>query len=347
MDGLASNSYTASASFSPWWRLSVSGFCNYTTNVLAALAQSFGDTPISPLVHLDSNSNSLYMNTTGTFTAGRGLAVTGYLNHRIGHFQGRELVNTQYGGTVNFQKVNELLGFLRFSIGVVDTATQEGNSALGLVTNLSTTRKFGQWEATADFSYFQNTQTLYDIITTSNYSYGGVLRRKIDSATHWSASFRESRSGWTAQEGSNNISDSFATNLSWNKYSFSGNYSRSNGLAVLSADGTLTPTPIGSIVSDYFLTFNARSYGLYASAQLFPVLTVSGGYTNVSSSAIRKTLGTFNDGDRYNARLTFRMRRLYFIAGFDRAVQESSAVPGGPRAVNSFYVSLSRWFNVF
>ena len=269
MDDFTSSSYTASASFSPWRRLSISGFGNYTTNVIAALAQSLGDNTISPLVNLDSNSNAIYMNTTGTFTVGHGLTVTGYLNHRIRHFQGHDLENTQYGGTVNFQKANNFLGFLRFSIGVVDTATQEGNSGLGLVTNLGMTRKFGRWETTADFSYSQNTQTLLDIVTTSNYNYGGMLRRKINSSTHWSASFRESRSGLTAQEGSNNVSDSFATSLSWKKYSFSGNYSRSNGAALLGANGTLTATPLGSIISDYFLTFNARSFGVNASTQLF------------------------------------------------------------------------------
>ena len=185
----------------------------------------------------------------------------------------------------------------------MDTATQEGNSGIGLVTNLGMTRKFGRWETTADFSYSQNTQTLLDIVTTSNYNYGGMLRRKINSSTHWSASFRESRSGLTAQEGNNNVSDSFATSLSWKKYSFSGNYSQSNGEALLGANGTLTATPLGSIISDYFLTFNARSFGVNASTQLFRILTVSGGYTNVSSSTIRKALGTFNNGDRYNARL--------------------------------------------
>jgi hypothetical protein len=346
-EDFASNSYTASAGFSPWRRLSISGLVNYTTNIFAALAQSFSDTPVSPLVQLDLGSNSSYINSTGTFMVGHGLAITGYLNHRIQHFQGRDSENTQYGGTANFQRVNNLFGFLRFSIGVVDTATQEGNSAIGLVTNLAMTRKFGRWDTSADFNYSQNTQTFFGIVTTSNYIYGGMLRRKINSSTHWSASFRESRSGLTAQEGSNNISDSFSTNLSWERYSLSGSYSRAKGEALLGANGTLTATPIGSIISDYFLTFDARSYSMMASTELFRMLTLSGGYTNVSSSAIRNTLSTFNNGDRFNARLSFRMRRLHFIAGFDRAMQKSSAVPGGPRAVNSYYVSLSRWFNVF
>jgi hypothetical protein len=346
-ENLTSSSYTASAGFSPWQRLSINGYFDYTTNAIAALSQSLGDTPISPLANLDSNSNAVYMNATGNFTIGRGFAITGYLNHRIWNFLEQDLAYTQYGGTVNFQKADNLFGFLRFSIGVVDTATQEGNSAVGLIANIGATRKFGQWEATADFNYSQNTQTLFDIATTSNYSYGGMLRRKINSSTHWSLSFRESRSGLTVQEGNNNVSDSFSTNFSWERYSFTGNYSRSNGLAFLGANGTLSAAPLGSIISDYFLTFNARSYSITANRQFFRLMTVSGGYTNVSSSAVRKTLGTFNNGDRFNARIALRMRRLYMVAGFDRAVQESSIVPGGPRAVNSYYVSLSRWFNVF
>jgi hypothetical protein len=347
MDDFTSSSYTASATISPWRRLSISGFGNYTTNTLAAFAQSLGDNTVSPLANLDSNSNAIYMNTTGIFTVGHGLTVSGHLNHRIQHFQGHDLESTQYGGTVSFQKANNFLGFLRFSIGVVDTATQEGNSGIGLVANVGMTRKFGRWETSADFSYAQSTQTILDIVTTSNYNYGGMLRRKINSSTYWSASFRESRSGLTAQEGNNNVSDSFATNLSWNKYTFSGHYSQSSGEAFLGANGTLIATPLGSIISDYFLTFDARSYGVNASTQLFRILTVFGGYTNVSGSTMRKALGTSNNGDRYHARLTLRMRQLQIYGGFDRSVQEVSAIPGGPRAVNSYYVSLSRWFNVF
>ena len=103
---------------------------------------------------------------------------------------------------------------MRVSVGVVDTATKEGNSAFGLVSNLSMTHKFGRWDAMGDFNYNQNTQTIFDVVTTSNYSYGGMLRRKINGATNWSASFRESRSGLTAQKGNNNTADSFVTSFS-------------------------------------------------------------------------------------------------------------------------------------
>jgi hypothetical protein len=278
---------------------------------------------------------------------GRGLTLSGHLNHRILHFRGREIGDTQYGGTVSFRNNSQFLGFLYFSVGVVDTATQEGNGGVGLVANLGMMRKFGRWETAADFSYSQNTQTLLAIVTTSQYNFGGMLRRKINSSTYWSASFREARSGLTVQKGNNNVSKSFATNLSWRKYNFSGNYSQSNGVAILGANGTLTATPLGSIVSDSFLTFDARSFGVNSSARFFRRLSMSGGYANVSSRTTRRALGTFNDGNRYHARFEVRLRRLYFVGGFNRAVQESSIIPGGPRAVNSYYVSLSRWFNVF
>jgi hypothetical protein len=346
-DEFSSNSYTASAGISPWPRLSINGLWNYTSNAVLAYEQSLGEVPVMPSGSLGSNSNITYMNATGTFLVGHGLTIIGYLNHQIRHFQGENSENTQYGGTVNFQKANNLFGFMRFSIGVVDTATQDGNGIIGLVTNLSLTRKFGQWEATADFDYSQDTQTLYSIVTTNNYNYGGMIRRRILSSVNWNASFRETRSGLASQKGTNNLADSFTTNLSWRKYSLTGSYSQANGEALLGVNGTLIATPLGSTISDYFLTFNARSLSATASTQLFGVVTLSGSYTKVSSSSIQNEIGTFNNGKRYNARVAVRMRRLYLIGGYDHAIQESSVVPGGPQMVNSYYVSLSRWFKVF
>jgi hypothetical protein len=173
------------------------------------------------------------------------------------------------------------------------------------------------------------------------------LRRKFDSSTHWSASFRELRSGLTAREGNNNVSDSFNTNFSWGKYSVSGYYSKAKGEALLGANGTLTPTPLGSVISSDFITYNARSLSISTSAVLFRRLVMSGGYTKVSSSTVRRASDRFNNGHRFTARLAFRIRQIEILAGFNRAVQESSAAPVGQRAVNSYYVSLSRWFNVF
>lgn len=343
----ASNSYLASAGFFFWRRLSFNQNLRYTTALNSALTPSFNGDDIPTLFNSDSESNALYMNTSSTFAIGSGFSVNGYLTHQTLHFRDRNYENTQYGGNVSFRKSSPLLGFLHFSIGVVDTVTKEGNTALGISANLGMTRKFGRWETNADIGYGQSTQTLYGLVTTSNYSFGGNFRRRINYDTFWSTSFRESRSGLTAQEGNNNDSKVFSTALAWKKYTFTGNYSQSNGEALLRADGTLTVTPLGSIVSDDFMTFDARSFGASVGTLLFRKITVSAGYTNVSSSTIRRALGTLNNGDRFNTRVELRLRKLNISGGFNRAVQEVSSVPGGPRMINSYYMSLSRWFEIF
>ena len=346
-DHFTSNSYTAMASISPWQRLAISGSCNYTTDVILALEQTLGYNTAVPSGNANSNSNALYMIGTSTLMLTRGFTLSGNITHQILHLQGQDIVNTQYGGTVNFQKTNNLFGFLRASVGFVDGATQDGNSGLGLVADLSMTRKFGRWETAADVNYSQNTETLYAVETTNDYSYGATLRRKINSSTYWSASFRESRSGLSSQTGNNNISNSYTTSFSWNRYSLSGNYSQSSGAAVLGANGALIAAPLGSIISNDFMTFNARSFGVNAGTRLFRKLNLNGGYTKVSSSTIQSPLSTFDNGNRYYANLELRLRRLDILGGYARAVQETTAVPGGPRTTNSFYVSVARWFNIF
>lgn len=338
-----SSSYGASAIFSPVPRLSVSGDVNYTTNAIASMTQELGGDASSSYF---LEWNAVNMHTQGTLTVGRGFAVSGYLSHRIQRSHEFQTQDTQYGGSASFSNSNRFLGFLTFSIGVLNTATQEGNTGVGLVSSLSMMRKFGRWETSADFSYSQYTRTLLSVATTSNYSFGGILRRKINESTFWSGSFRETMSGLTLQKGNNNVSQSLATGLYWKGYGVVTNYSRSNGAAVLSADGTLTATPLGSIISNNFMTFDARSFGVYTSARFFRILFTNAGYSNVSSSTVRRALGAFNKGNRFYGRLEVRLRQLRFTGGFTRAEQESSALPGGPRAVNSYYVTLSRWFNI-
>lgn len=339
--------YSAGAGIAPFRRLSVNETWSYTTNLVAALGQSLMGGESAPLLRSDAQSDAMYMSTISTLSVGHGFNVSGHFNHRIQHFQGHEYADSQYGGTFNFRQANRILGFLYFSVGAVDTATQEGNGGVGLVANLGMTHKFGRWETAADFSYSQNVQTLLAIATTSNYNFGGSVRRKINADTHWNATFREARSGLVMQKGSDNSSESYSTSLSWRKYAFSGSYSQSRGAALLSSTGALTATPLGSLISNDFLVFDARSIAFNASTRLFRRVSVSGGYANVASSTTQNQFGAFNNGDRFNVRADYRLRRFSVAGGFDRAMQEVSTLPGGPRVVNSYYLSLSRWFNVF
>ncbi len=96
-----------------------------------------------------------------------------------------------------------------------------------------------------------------------------------------------------------------------------------------------------------FLLFDARSLSVNAATNLFRRMSVGGGYAQFTSSTTRAGVGTLNSGERYNVRMEYRLRRFTLTGGFNRSTQEVSSVAGGPRVVNAYYVSFSRWFNVF
>ena len=153
--------------------------------------------------------------------------------------------------------------------------------------------------------------------------------------------------GVTILEGTGNKSQTYNSALSWKRYSASGSYSQSTGTAILNSTGGLTATPIGSLITDDFILFNARSYAINGSTLLFRRVTVFGGYAKFNSTTAATTLSARNQGDRYNARMEYRLRKFSLIGGFNRSAQDLSTIPGGPRIVNSYYMSFSRWFNVF
>jgi hypothetical protein len=319
----------------------------YTTNLTAAFNQSVLGFGVAPVLRGDNDTNALYLITNAMLTIGRGWAATGTLSHRRQHYQQSDFSDTQYNGSVNYHFSSRFLGFMYFSFGMVDQANKAGNAGTGLTGNIGMAKKFGKWNSSADFNYSQAVQTLYSIATTSNYSYGGTVQRKLSPYTHWGASYRSSHSALTMAAGTGSGSESMSTNLSWKRYVFSGNYSQSNGTAIINSQGGLTPTPVGSIISPDFLYFNARSYGFNANGRFFQRLTVSGGYTMVSSGTQQPVLNTASSGSRYYVRTQYRLRHFSIDGGYDRATQEVSTLAGPPRVVNSFQLGIARWFNLF
>ena len=193
----------------------------------------------------------------------------------------------------------------------------------------------------------QGVQTLGTLDTTSSYTYGSSVRRRLNRNMFWVGSFRGGHSGFGMAEGSGNRSESFGSSLSWNRIGISGSYSQSSGTAVLTSHGVLTATPVGALLTDDFLYFNARSYAITVSTTLRRRISVVGGYANVFSSTQQFGSAINNGGQHYNAQVEYRLRKFSIVGGFNRGEQESSKLPGPPRIINSFRVSLSRWFNVF
>jgi hypothetical protein len=342
-----SNSYSAGVGFSPWQRLTISENVIYTSNLATAYTQSvLGNSAARPTTY-DSDSHGLGLNTFASYHIGKGLSASGHMSRREQDFSGRHYSDTQYGGTLTYNKFSRLFGFLNLGIGVVDTASKVGNNGTGLMANVGMSHKFGHWDTTGEFSYTQNLQTLVALQATSSYTYGGTIRRKINRDTHWNGSYRATRTGMVVQAGSGSSTQSISSSISWTRYSFSGNYSNSSGTAILTQSGELTPVPGGGFFTDGILLYNARSFGFSASAKVGRNIFGSGGYGNSYSDSSQQNLYNTAKGDRYVSRLEYRLRKFSVIGGFNRYGQNISTVAGGPRIVNSYYLSLTRWFNVF
>jgi len=342
----STSSTGATSSFMPWNRLSISGQAQYTTNVSAALSQEFLPGSIG-ILNSDSGSHSLSLSTGAGLHIGHGWSATGNATRNSTSYLGHEYVSTQYSGMMNYQFTHNLLGFLHFGFGLVDMAGKQGNSGTSLVGNVGMDRKVGRWNTSADFSYSQEIQTLYGVSTTSSYNYGGSIRRKFNDTTYWSATFRAAHSGISQQEGNKSGSESVSSSFAWRRYSVSGSYSQSNGTTIFSSAGVLTPVVGAGLLTNDFMLFNGHSFTMSGATRLFRRINVSGAYSRSRSTIEAAPRNTFTESHIYNAHFDYRLRKMTLTGGYSRVNQSATSIKNGPFMLNSFYLSFSRWFNVF
>ncbi len=343
----STNNVGVQSSFMPWTRVSFSGQMQYTTNLLAAIGAETLPQGGVLLINTNSGSHSLSYGGGGGVNVGHGVTASASINRNLVTFGGYESDSTQFGATVSYHFARGLLGLFHVNVGVVDLVNKQGNSGAAIVGSIGMDRPFGRWDTSADFSYSQDVRTLYGIATTSNYSYGGTLRRKINRETYWSGTARAAHSGLSQEVGNTSGSESITSSLIWKRYSFSGGYSQSQGQSILSATGVLTPVSGASLITNDYLLFNGRSYSVSASTRLFRRVNVSGVYSKSRSDIQSSTANSYAEGQSYNTRFEYRLRKMTLTGGFSRTQQQASITRSRPFVLNSFYLSFSRWFNVF
>ncbi|MFB3815066.1 MAG: hypothetical protein ACE14L_13235 [Terriglobales bacterium] len=339
-----SDSADAGVTLNPLKPLTLNADVRYTGNLLSSLRQSLSTEQLA-VVPLESDSRSVLLRSAAYLRLGRSLAINGYIAHREQSYRGKDFSDTQYGGVLTYRYSRPLLGLLYFSFGLVDTANQNGHSSLGFNGNVSFSRDFGRWRTSADFSYAQNVQTLLAMYTVSSYSYGGNVWRRVNRDITWSASYRSARSGLTQYDGNRNVSHNVTTGFGWRRYAVTANYSQSSGASVLTSTG-LAPTPLGTLFDD-FLVFNGKSYGLSLSATPMKKMRVTAYYSTVRSDTLARSVFSLNQGERYDTRVEYNLRKLVLRGGFTRTWQGISASGAPPSMVNSYYFGITRWFEVF
>jgi hypothetical protein len=95
------------------------------------------------------------------------------------------------------------------------------------------------------------------------------------------------------------------------------------------------------------ILFNGSSYSLGAGAAPLRKMYVTFNYTKARSDTLSSVRNSLNNTERYYTRLDYNLRKLVLRAGYTRAYQSISGSGAPPTTINSYFVGISRWFNVF
>ena len=344
----SSNLYNTGVTVNPFPKLSLAFNTNYNSNVYATLQQQILQAGgVGFQNHQDWSTSALSMNAFAFYTLTSHIAVTGNWGRQTLYLPEGDRTVSRYGGNVNFNYAQNFLGSFNFSVGAVDMANEQGNQGGGLNANINYSRRINGWELGAGFNYAQYVQTLLATYTTSNYKYDAAVRRRFKEGLYWTGSFFGNHSGLTQHEGISNRAEGFNTSILYRRYSLNATYNQSGGTSILTTQG-LVPVPGGvpaPLVPQLF-DYNGRGYGFGATAIVKrAVWTIS--YSRSNGSALGGNSASTFDTKSVNARLQYRLRKVYLNAGFTHFQQHVGLLGSTPINYNTFFVGFSRWFNVF
>lgn len=344
--GNTTDTVTATASFRPTLKLSLSTGMTFSDNLAGSLNQQIvaaGGSPVT--INLGSDSHSINLNGGLGYAITRDLGFQANVNHVDQYFRGSSQGATYLSGTLYYNR--KLFNLFTFSVTALDSANDAGNSAVGVQGNITFGRRFGAWDTSGTFSYGQDVQTLLVNYTTSYMSYNASLGRRLTRRLNWNAGFNGSHTGITQTAGTTSHSESYFSSLGYRTYNFSGGYSTSSGVAVLTANG-LSSAGITTVISPLDQIFyNARSYNVSASATPIKKLILAASYANSRSDTMGSTISSLNRTTSFNSQVRYQFRRVGVMAGYTKFWQGISASGVPAAGVSSYFVGISRWINLF
>jgi hypothetical protein len=320
----------------------------YTDNLLGSFEQelvSSGETPIASIVSPESHSISLEASTY--YNVLPRLVVGGYVDRTQQYFAGQNIGVTQVGLNVNYGFLKKLKGLL-FNVGCVDTANQQGNTRLGFIGNASYDHYFGRWEIGSFVRYDQDVQTLLAMYTISTLNYGASIKHEFKHDVRWVVVFNSTKSVFEQQSGDGNHGESVSMMLIGTRATLSGNYTKSNGVSILTATGLVaTPVPAAVVSPGNAIIYDGTSYGVNLSVNPVKRMVISTSWTRSLSGTTSPLLLSNNGSTNYYGLATYQYRKLLFSAGFTKFNQTISSSNTLPSMLTSYSFGVSRWFKGF
>jgi hypothetical protein len=337
------------ASFHPTEKLSFTANAVYSDNLsgqlLGAVVAAGG---VVAGAASNQASNSLDLIAVATYLPLPRLQTSLYVERRDQTFLGESYGVTSYGASAVYTR-NILRGNFNASGTVTEnTDDKSGEDTLGFSTSENYSTVILGWHANGSFSYAQNAETLLVTYMNSYYNYSFNARRTWGQI-NFSAGAGASRTGLTQQVGTVSSSESYNASLGYGHWlTTNGNYSRASGQA-LSTGAGLVPVPVPSpaLPSNLISLYGGKSYSFGLASTPVKRLVISGSYSTSTSNLSSNGVASANLNDQFSGLVQYQTRKLYFNSGFARLGQGFSGSGSPAETVSSFYIGVSRWFNVF
>jgi hypothetical protein len=339
---------TGGVTLKPLRKLSTSFNADYDDNLAGTIYQAETNAGVlAPQPLPAEKSHSWGVSAEAQYTVADQFYVSGDISHRQQVFLGTAFDSTAYSGDVSYG--HELWGG-RFTAGTVVTESFLGNgggSMLGVLSNAIYIRKIGQWSLSGSAGYSRNVQTLLIAYTTSGYNYSVSATHRLG-RLYWNGAAGGSKSVLSQVNGANSLTQNYSTGLSSSRLGVSAGYAKSSGMGLYTAQGiTSLPTGLPPTLLPTTVLYGGTSYSAGVGGTPIRGLTFSGTYIDSKSNTENSSVASNNDTEEASVYLQYKVRKIFFTAGYSRLVQGFSASATAPAMVSTYYVGLSRWFNFF
>lgn len=345
----AIDTVNATAGVHPAPRLSLTASANYSDNLTGQLIQSVISAGGSiPGINSNQSSNSLDLMTVATYTPVLNMQTSAFFERRTQTFLGSSYGVKSYGGSATY--AHKLLeGTINTTASVsANSSEQNGEDTIGFSTSENYSNIVLGWHVNESFSYAQNVQTLLVTYMNSFYNYSGNVRRNWG-RFNVSMGGGGARTALTDQPGTANSSENFNGAVSFGPMlTANASYARSDGQALATGAGLVgVPIPPPVLPSDLLSLFGGKSYSFGLSSTPVKKLIIGTSYARSMTNTVSNGITSANDSSQFNTIIQYQLRKLNFISGYSRLGQGFSAAGTQPEIISSYYMGLSRWFNLF
>ena len=277
------------------------------------------------------------------------VVVTGYFNRLERMLGGYDYGFTQFGGTVSYN-FSKIIKGLTIEIGAYDAANKYGNLGATIIGSVSYEREVGRWDLQARAEQDQAVETYGEFRTVTMYTYSGSANRRLGDRFKFFLGAGGGHTGFGLPNGTDGKDYYGTAGFAYRGTSVNGTYTQSNGAAIYTLNGlTQAPTMLaGALPAGNFILYNSTSFGANASAAPTRKLLIIALYRKFENNLQSPLLTTNIVSSLAGFSVNYHFRKLSFQTGVNSVRASNAATASGaPQVITSFYVGLSRWFNVF